>query len=321
MATRPNDELAHEFDDEFGMHELGSHASHHEDELEAALHEDEFGMHESHHEDELGLHEDELESALHEDEFGLHELGLHESHHEDEFGLHEDEAGLHEGEQLFKKFRGLTRGIGGFLKEAAPVLKSVARVAVPMVAGAVGGPLGGILGKVATQALGEDEAGFEDELGSHEAGFEDELGMYELGAHESSHELMAELMAEVAAGAQHEAEAEAMIGAASVTTLSAADRAALRRLLPHLVRGAAVLTRVLRRRRITRPAVRTIPTILRTTVKTIRRQAAAGRPVSRRAAGRIMGSVTRRVLSNPRVCGSVIVRNLKAGRRVRPVSG
>jgi len=61
---------------------------------------------------------------------------------------------------------------------------------------------------------------------------------------------LAELMAADAARAHHEAEAEAMAGAAVSTVLSAADRAALRRILPSMVRGVAILTRILRRRRI-----------------------------------------------------------------------
>jgi hypothetical protein len=283
-------------------------------------------------EDEFaGLHEDELED----------ELG---SLHEDEFGLHES---FNEGEEFFgKAFKGLARGLGGFLSKAAPILKSVARVAAPMVATAVGGPLGGILGNLASSALGEGE--FEDELGgaSHEDELEhglgeDELGgsqheweeehpeaLPELGAQheqhefagshaESVHEMMAEMMAEVAAGAHTESEAEAMIGAASVTVLSARDRAALRRLLPHLVRGVAVLTRLLRRRRITRPAVRAVPTIMRRTAATLRHRAASGMPVNRRIAGKVMGAHTRRVLTNPRLCGSIIGRNVQKSSRAR----
>ena len=72
-------------------------------------------------------------------------------------------------------------------------------------------------------------------------------------------------MAAVPHSAQTEAEAEAMIGAASIAAICPRDRAALRRVLPHMVRGAAVLTRILRRRRITRPAVRTVPTIVAAT--------------------------------------------------------
>ena len=46
-------------------------------------------------------------------------------------------------------------------------------------------------------------------------------------------------MAEAASHEQNEAQAEAMMGAAVVTVLSPRDRRALRRLLPHLVRGGA----------------------------------------------------------------------------------
>jgi hypothetical protein len=124
-------------------------------------------------------------------------------------------------------------------------------------------------------------------------------------------------MAEVAAASAHEAEAEAMAGAAVVTTLSPADRAALRRLIPHLVRGAAVLTRILRRRRLTRPAIRAVPSIVRQTARTLRQRAASGIPVTRRTAGQVMAGVTRRVLANPRTCAVVIGRNVRASQRTR----
>jgi len=41
-----------------------------------------------------------------------------------------------------------------------------------------------------------------------------------------------------------------------------------------LTRGAAILTRILRRRRATRVGVRAVPTIMRRTVKSLKRQAA-----------------------------------------------
>jgi hypothetical protein len=314
--------------------------------------------------------------------------GLPEAGYEDEMasaleGLPEDEfvseAGP-EGQQfLGKAFRRIARGVGGFVRQAAPILRNVARIAVPMVATAVGGPLGGILGKVAGSALGEgtyeDEFGLgeeefglgEDELALGEILGEDELSQPEVmpelqtetleqgefpewgelpehgevsgeGGHaellpefheghpEVSHEIMAELLAEVAAGAETDTEAEAMIGAAAVTVLSARDRAVLRRVLPNLVRGVAVLTRILRRRKITRPAVRAVPTIVRQTVRTLRQQAASGKPVTRRVAGRVMGLQTQRVLASPRVCARVIQRNVRASTRAkagraRPVAG
>src|SRR5262249_39676466 len=153
------------------------------------------------------------------------------------------------------------------------------------------------------------ELGELHETGLHESHLE---GILHEGHPEHSQEMLAELMAEMAAGAHLEGEAEAMAGAAVVTTLSPTDRVALRRLIPHPIRGAAVLTRLLRRRRITRPAVRTVPTIVRQTARTLRRRAAAGAPVTRRTAGRVMGLVTRKVLGNPRVCAHVIAKNVKS---------
>src|SRR5262252_10636334 len=123
-------------------------------------------------------------------------------------------------------------------------------------------------------------------------------------------------MAAVASRAHTEAEAEAMIRAATVTTLSPADRRALRRILPHLVRGTAVLTRILRRRRITRPAVRTVPTIVRRTARTLAQRAAAGQPVTRRTAARVMATQTQRVLSGPRACAAALQRNVRCARAV-----
>jgi hypothetical protein len=123
-------------------------------------------------------------------------------------------------------------------------------------------------------------------------------------------------MAAVASRAQTEAEAEAMTGAATAAMLSRADRATLRGILPHIVRGTAILTRILRSRRITRPAVRAVPTIVRGATRTLARQAATGRPVTRGAAARAMANQTRRVLSSPRTCAAAIQRNVRAASAV-----
>jgi hypothetical protein len=134
-------------------------------------------------------------------------------------------------------------------------------------------------------------------------------------------EALAEYMASVAARAHTEAEAEAMIGAAAVTYLTPADRRTLRRVLPHLVRGTAVLTRVLRRRRTTRPVIRAIPTILQRTNRTLIRRARAGRPVNRRVAARVMAAHTQRVLTSPRACATALGRNVRGARLAsRPMS-
>ncbi|BCG02016.1 hypothetical protein PPGU19_065840 (plasmid) [Paraburkholderia sp. PGU19] len=287
-------------------------------------------------EEELEQHEHGELHELHEMEAGeLHELGeLHESGelHELE-GLHElgelHEMGeLHEfeyegGEQFFGR-------IAKFVKRAAPLLKTIAKVAAPMVGTAIGGPFGAVLGKVASAALGEGELHeLEEEYELHEYEHPESAHevAHEIAQHETAvHEAYAEMLAEAAAQEHSEGQAEAMAGAAVVSVLSQADRRALRRILPHLVRGAAILTRVLRRRRVTRPYVRTVPTIMRRTVRTLKRQAAAGRPITRRAAATAAATQVRRVLGNPNACAAAIQKNVIASRRMssprrRPIAG
>ena len=226
--------------------------------------------------------------------------------------------GEFEGEQFFRRLRRIGRGIGGFVRRAAPMLRSVARVAAPLVGTAVGGPLGGMIGRAAGSML-EGEGEFEYEMegefefegeGEYEAELEGEMEAM------TSNQATAEFMAAVAARAQSEAEAEAMAGAATVASIRPEDLATLRRVLPSMVEGTAVLTRVLRRRRSTRPAVRVVPTVVRRTARTLVRRAAAGQPVTRRAAARVMAQQTRTVLSRPQICGPALQRNVTATRAV-----
>jgi hypothetical protein len=269
---------------------------------------------------------------------GEGEAELHELHEIE--GEGEWEGEMESGEQFFGK---AFRSIGNFVKKNSGLLKSIAKVAAPMVGTAIGGPFGAVLGKLATSALGEGE--LEQELEAHELHEFESEGELEWEAesetHESSHEAaheiahhevtqheaLAEMMAEAAAHELHEGEAEAMAGASTVTVISPADRRALRRILPHLVRGTAILTRILRRRRATRPAVRAVPTIVRRTVKTLKRHAAAGRPITRQLAGRTAAAQVRNVLGNPKACTAAIAGNLRSSRAirgrssVRPVAG
>jgi hypothetical protein len=276
-----------------------------EDELEdeGAAESEEEGFFES--EDELGqegegwlgtignvvgslLGEEELEDEL-EDEGAGEEEGFFES---------EDET-----EEFFGK-------IGSFLKKAAPILKKVAKAAAPIVGSAILGPAGGMLGKTLTAGL-EGEEEYEDET---EIEGEEEMA-HEIASHEATHnEALAEVMAEAATHEVHEGEAEAMAGAATVTVIQPKDRRALRRILPQLVRGTAILTRILRKRRVTRPLVRTVPTIFRRTVKDLKKRAAAGKPVNRRAAGRAAARQVRKVLGSPKACSAAIKRNVKMSR-------
>jgi len=105
-----------------------------------------------------------------------------------------------------------------------------------------------------------------------------------------------------------------MVGASVVTVISPKDRRALRRILPHMVRGTAILARVLRRTRQGKVGVRMVPTIMRRAVKDLKRQAAKGIPITRKRAARATAKQVRRVLSSPRACTAAVARNVKVSR-------
>jgi hypothetical protein len=227
-----------------------------------------------------------------------------------------------EGEQFF----------GNVFKKFAPFLKKIAKVAAPMVGTAILGPAGGMLGKFAANALGEGEFEgefeFESELESEfelegegesegEAEAESEISTHPA----SEYEALAEMMAEAASHASGAGEAEAMAGAAVVTVLSPRDRRALSSLLPDLLRGTAVLTRILRRHPRTRPLVRTVPNIMRRSVRLLKRRAAAGRPITRRAAARTTAREVRRILGSPRLVRASLIRNRRTSRTMRRSRG
>jgi hypothetical protein len=149
-------------------HEHGEH------ELEAEL-EQEHGEHELEGEAELEAEGGFLGSIV----SGLGSL-LGESESEPESEL-EQELELEHGEQFFGR---AFRGIGRLVQRAAPILRSVARVAAPIVgkvvAGTLPGPFGALAGQGLNALLSEHE--HEHELGEHEH-------EHELGEHEVSHEL------------------------------------------------------------------------------------------------------------------------------------
>src|SRR5216683_2737939 len=204
-----------------------------EEELGEGVHEagevGEGGFHEAAGEVHEGAHEFEGEEFLSTIARGIGSLlgGQGEVQEAHELGeVHEYESEYeteYEGEEFFRR---VFRGIGGFVRRAAPLLRRVAKVAAPLVGTAVGGPLGGMLGRAVSSQLETEEL--------------------------SAHEALAEMMAAVASRSASDAEAEAMTGAAAVTVVSTSDAAALRRILPHIVRGSAILTRILRQRRVTR---------------------------------------------------------------------
>ena len=286
-------------------------------------------------ESEAGLGELELETGLGEFEAEA-ELGEHEQGEQflgnilsGLFGEGEGESELEFEYEQGEHF-GIFRRIAKLARGAAPILKGVARIAAPIagkaVGGLLGGPAGAVLGSrlanLAAQQIREMEAGGMHELESHELELgEYELGENELGEHELVHELaeheaQAEAMAHYAAFSESAHESEAWVGAAVTVSLSPSDRRALRALVPNLVRGASILSRILRMRKVTRPFVRVVPEIMRRTVRTLKRGAASGRPITRKLAGTVMANQTRRVLSSPRYCAAVLRRNVRATRAV-----
>jgi hypothetical protein len=310
VASIRDAELLGELEDE--LHELEDESHEHEDELES---EGIFGAIGNALGGLLGEGEDEWEaedeSAFqeHEDEAFLEgewedESAFQEHEWEDESAFQEHEW-EHEAGELF---------FGKLIKRALPVLRSVVKVAAPALGTAFGGPLGGRLaGMLASQLEMEHE--HEHELEIHE-------GEYEAHAMvQSENEAHAELMAAAAAGAATEHEAEALIGAATWGVLSPRERRELRRVSAHLVRANHIILRLLRRRRITRPMVRTVPYITKMTARTlVRQQARTGRPITRRQAARVMTAHTRRVLTQPRLCSLALQRNVRATRQVQRVA-
>ena len=254
-----------------------------EEELEGSF-EDEFS-HEL-----LGEFEDELEG---EDEYEIE--GEEELEDEDEaflgglaqiagslLGEGEDELEA-EGEEefFFKK-------IGRFVKRHSGLLKKIAKIAGPMIATAVGGPAAGAAARLLTRQL---EGEFEDEM---------EAELEELAtAPITPSQAFGEYLAAKAATTESESEAEAFAGSAVTISLTARDRARLENMLPHLLRGASVLTRVLYRNPGSRPAIRLVPGIVASAGQTLARHSAGGaiRPADVAA---VLGGVTRRVLTDPR---------------------
>lgn len=260
------EELEGEYEDEF------------EAELEAEWEaEDEL---EAEHEDEWEA-EDEYESSREEEAFlgGLASMaGSLLGEGEEEY---EDEA-----EQFFKR-------IGRAFKKGLPFIKKLAKTVGPLVATAVGGPAAGMLARAVTSQLegeleGETEAELEDEL--------EAMGT----APVTGNQAFAEYLAAQASTAPNAAEAEAMAGSAVTVSLSARDRRDLEQMLPHLVRGAAALTRVLHADPGGRPAIRLVPSIASTTARTVLRRRGAGVPMGPAAVGPIMAATAARVLGHPR---------------------
>ena len=164
--------------------------------------------------------------------------------------------------------------------------------------------LGGLISGLGS-ALGLGEG--EDESVTLDREFEDEAG---------APPAMAEVLAAMAAETPSTAEAEALIGAATVMTLTPREQRMLERLIPQLLQATAILTRFLRRRRTTRQVVRVVPTLVRSATRPVARAALRGHPPTSSVVGRVLTRQTRTVLTKPAVTRAALSRNAAAVRRV-----
>lgn len=253
-----------------------------EGEIEGEAEDEMEGAYEDEWEDELGrAFEDETED---EDEAFFGPLmGIAKSLLGGAAGEGEDEW----EEELEDEAEEFFKNIGRFLNKHKDKLKWVAKKIGPLVATAVGGPAAGAIARAVTSQL---EGELEDEL---------EAELEELAtAPVSAQGAFAEYLAGAASEAETEAEAEAFAGAAVTLTLSERDRRRLEELLPHLVRGASVLTRVLYRSPYTRPAVRLVPGIVDSAARTLVRYPSG--QLQPADVGAVVGGSASRVLSDPR---------------------
>jgi hypothetical protein len=95
----------------------------------------------------------------------------------------------------------------------------------------------------------------------------------------------------------------------------------LTRVTPQLNRGVGNLARTLYRNPQTRPLLRTVPSVARRAVTTIAKQAAAGRPVTPRAALQVLARANHRVLSNPKIVNAVMQKSQAMDGRAHRIAG
>lgn len=188
----------------------------------------------------------------------------------------------------------------------------------------------------ARAALSALSAEFEEELeAEYEVGFEEEWEEESEGMINPIRrvypELLMEHFAHIASQTESEAEAEAFIGVLVPMAARMLPQVApaIMRAAPRLIRGVTRVTRLLRSSHQTRQLVRTLPSIVRQTARTMARQQAAGKPVTPRGAVRTLARQTHGVLGSPRQSLAAMRRSQVLDRRyhralarpVRPSSG
>jgi hypothetical protein len=213
-----------------------------------------------------------------------------------------------------KMFKRLASGIGSVAKRIAPGAVRALAGMIPGV-GAIAGPL---LGQLTQRLLQEGEAMAAE---AEAEAFGGSHGEAEVGTSETAHEAaLSELLAAEAAMATSEAEAASTISATLPLTITImrADRA-VRPVMPTLTQANARLARTIARSGPQgRQLLRTMPTIQRVAVGTIKSAARSGRRVTPPLAVGAMAAATRRVLGNPRRVEATVNRNLVLRQRTAP---
>jgi hypothetical protein len=221
-----------------------------------------------------------------------------------------------EGEFSFKKLgRGL-KSIAKLAKRFAPAIVGKLGSMIPGV-GLVAGPLaakltGHLLREAEMEAM-QMEAEF---FGNNE--MEAEVANSEV-AHEAA---LTEFLAAQAAEATTEAESEAAIAATlPITIRIMGGQRALRSVTPVLAQATGQMTQMLRRQG---PAgqqlLRTVPTIQRQTIATLKAAARSGQPINGATAVKALAASTNRVLSNTPKVQKALVRNNVLRQRTAPAS-
>jgi hypothetical protein len=134
---------------------------------------------------------------------------------------------------------------------------------------------------------------------------------------------MMEHLGHAAAETHSEAEAEALAGALVPLAARAVPQAApaILRAAPGLACGLAGVVRTLHRSKATRPLLRTVPAVVRSTAASIAQQVSRGATVTPQAAVRILARQTARMLGSPRQAAQAFRRSQQLDRQFHRAGG
>lgn len=217
--------------------------------------------------------------------------------------------------EFWKKLKRFARStLAPLAKRFAPTLARTLGGMIPGV-GAIAGPLAGSL---ATQLLKEGEM---EAMQMETAAFGSNEMEAEVANTEAAYEAaLTEVLASQAAEATSQGEAEALLGATLPITITImGGRRSLRRVMPSLAKANSVLVQSLRQQGAPgKQLLRTVPTIQRQTVSTLKAAARAGQPINSATAVKAMAASTRRVLGNPQRVERAVTRNAVLRQRTTP---